>query len=118
MPRSEVNIIIGGQQGAGLETSMAVLSYTLARSGYGFIADREYFSNIKGRHSYTYLRISSKSIPRSLTYPVDLLAAIDAETIFTHFDDLKNNGVLIYDKASNTKKLDAIPSIEEPLRED
>jgi len=31
---------------------------------------------------------------------------------------LKNNGVLIYDKASNTKKLDAIPSIEEPLRED
>ncbi len=116
MPRSEVSAILGGPQGAGLETSMAVLGYALARSGHGFIADREYFSNIKGRHSYIHLRISSKSVPRSLTYPVDLIAAMDPETVFTHFDDLRDGGVLIYDKATNNKRLDSILSVEEPLK--
>jgi len=117
MPCSEVSAILGGPQGAGLETSMAVLGYALARSGHGFIADREYFSNIKGRHSYIHLRISSKSVPRSLTYPVDLIAAMDPETVFTHFDDLRDGGVLIYDKATNDKRLDSILSVEEPLKE-
>jgi 2-oxoglutarate ferredoxin oxidoreductase subunit alpha len=117
MPCSEISAILGGPQGAGLETSMAVLGYALARSGHGFIADREYFSNIKGRHSYIHLRISSKSVPRSLTYPVDLIAAMDPETVFTHFDDLRDGGVLIYDKATNDKRLDSILSIEEPLKE-
>ena len=117
MPCSEISAILGGPQGAGLETSMAVLGYALARSGHGFIADREYFSNIKGRHSYIHLRISSKSVPRSLTYPVDLIAAMDPETVFTHFDDLRDGGVLIYDKATNDKRLDSILSVEEPLKE-
>jgi 2-oxoglutarate ferredoxin oxidoreductase subunit alpha len=117
MPCSEISAILGGPQGAGLETSMAVLGYALARSGHGFIADREYFSNIKGRHSYIHLRISSKSVPRSLTYPVDLIAAMDPETVFTHFDDLRDGGVLVYDKATNDKRLDSILSVEEPLKE-
>jgi 2-oxoglutarate ferredoxin oxidoreductase subunit alpha len=117
MPCREISAILGGPQGAGLETSMAVLGYALARSGHGFIADREYFSNIKGRHSYIHLRISSKSVPRSLTYPVDLIAAMDPETVFTHFDDLRDGGVLIYDKATNDKRLDSILSVEEPLKE-
>jgi len=38
---SELYIVMGGPQGAGLETSMAVIAYALARLGYGVIADRE-----------------------------------------------------------------------------
>lgn len=117
MPNSEVNVILGGPQGAGLETSMSVLGYALAWSNYGFIADREYFSNIKGRHSYIHLRISSRGIPRSLTYPVDLVAAMDSETVFTHFDDLRDGGILVYDKTTNDKRIESLPSIEEQLRE-
>ena len=117
MPIDEVNIILGGPQGAGLETSMSVLGYALARSGYGFIADREYYSNIKGRHSYIHLRVSSRNIPRSLKYPVDIIAAMDPETIFTHFDDLRDGGVLVYDKTANDKKLESLLSVEEELKE-
>ncbi len=117
MPKSEVNLILGGPQGAGLETSMSVLGYALAWSNYGFIADREYFSNIKGRHSYIHIRVSSRNIPRSLTYPVDLIVAMDSETVFTHFDDLRNGGILIYDKTTNGKDIESLLSIEEPLKE-
>jgi 2-oxoglutarate ferredoxin oxidoreductase subunit alpha len=113
----EIRIILGGSQGAGLETSMAVLGRALARKGYGVIADREYFSNITGRHSYIHMLISSTRLPRSLRYPVEILASIDAETIFTHFDNVVEKGVVIYDKNQLNKNIDNIPSIEDYTRE-
>jgi 2-oxoglutarate ferredoxin oxidoreductase subunit alpha len=113
----EIGIILGGPQGAGLETSMAVLGRALARKGYGVIADREYFSNITGRHSYIHMLISSTRLPRSLRYPVEILASIDAETIFTHFDDVVEKGVVIYDKNQLDKNIDNILSIEDYTRE-
>jgi 2-oxoglutarate ferredoxin oxidoreductase subunit alpha len=85
VPLTELNAILGGPQGSGIETSMMIIGRALARRGYGFLANREYFSNIVGRHSYIHLRVKSDEYPRSLTYPVDLLVAMDAETIFYAF---------------------------------
>lgn len=81
--------IIGGPQGGGLETTSEILSWAFAWSGYGIISDREYFSNIKGRHSYVHATVSATELPKHLTYPVDIVAAMDAETVFTHFNDLR-----------------------------
>ena len=110
---NEVGLIIGGPQGSGLETSMNVLGRGLASKGYGLIADREYFSNITGRHSYIHMLISSIDLPRSLRYPVEMLASTDAETIFTHFNDVAERGVVIYDKSQAGKSIDAVPSMED-----
>ena len=110
---SEVGIILGGPQGAGLETSMSVLGRALARKGYGIIAEREYFSNITGRHSYIHMLVSSIMLPRSLKYPVEILASMDAETIFTHFIDVAERGIIIYDKIQVGKDIDEIPSMED-----
>lgn len=108
----EIEILIGGPQGSGIETSMMVLSRAFARRGYGVIADREYFSNITGRHSYIHMLVSANKIPSSLRYPVKILVGADAETVFTHFDDLAEKGVIIYDKKQLNKGLDEVPSIE------
>jgi 2-oxoglutarate ferredoxin oxidoreductase subunit alpha len=116
MPRDKVSLILGGPQGAGVETSGAILTRALARRGYGVIADREYFSNITGRHSYIHMSISSKSLPRSLRYPVEILAAMDAETIFTHIDDVGENGFVVYDTGVEAKRLDEIPSMEDATK--
>ena len=113
----EIGIILGGPQGAGLETSMAILGRALTRKGYGVIADREYFSNITGRHSYIHMLISSTKLPRSLGYPVEILASIDAETVFTHFKDVAEKGVVIYDKNQLDKNIDNVPSMEDYTRE-
>lgn len=117
MSRKELNIILGGPQGAGLETSVQILTSTFACSGYGVIADREYFSNIRGKHSYIHMKISSIELPQALTYPVQILGAMDAETIFTHFKDLEEGGYLIYDKSTDNKTLNQIPSMESQLKE-
>ncbi|MEM2627681.1 MAG: 2-oxoacid:ferredoxin oxidoreductase subunit alpha [Ignisphaera sp.] len=114
--REEVGIILGGPQGAGLETSMMVLTRALVRCGFGVIADREYFSNITGRHSYIHMLISSKTFPRSLKYPVDVVASMDAETIFMHIDDVAGGGYIVYDVNVASKKLEEIPSIEDTTK--
>ncbi len=109
-------MILGGAQGSGLETTIQILSAAFASSGQGFLADREYFSNIKGRHSYAHAEVSSKDIPRSVESEIDLLGCMDAETLFTHFDDIKEGGHLIYDASTGDKTQDSIKSLEDRLR--
>ncbi|MEM0061204.1 MAG: 2-oxoacid:acceptor oxidoreductase family protein, partial [Fervidicoccaceae archaeon] len=76
----EINIIIGGPQGSGIETSMSILSRAFTRKGYGIIASREYFSNIVGRHSYIVMRASSEKLPQSIDLPVQIIAALYRDT--------------------------------------
>ncbi len=110
-------MLLGGPQGSGIETSMWILGRILVSKGFGVIADREYFSNITGRHSYIQMLISSVKPPRSLKYPVEILASIDAETVFTHFTELSEGGILIYDVNISSKRIEEIPSMEDATRE-
>jgi len=117
VPLRELNAILGGPQGSGIETSMMIIGKAAVRRGYGFLASREYFSNIVGRHSYIHLRVKSDEDPRSLTYPVDLLIAMDAETIFIHFEDVSDRGFVVFDGATLGKTLEDVPSIEDVTKE-
>lgn len=114
---NELRYILGGPQGGGLETLSELLSWAYAHAGYGVISDREYFSNIKGRHSYVHATVSATELPRHLTYPVDVVAAMDAETVFTHFDDLRDSGYIIYNSDDDNVSFTSIPSMERDLRE-
>ena len=106
----DINIIIGGPQGSGLETVMRLIARLSARLGYHFMADREYYSNIRGRHSYIHMRISVKPV-KALSYPVDVLAFMDAESLFHHFRDIRKEGYLIFNTRLNKVELNAIKSI-------
>ncbi len=112
----KLTMILGGAQGSGLETSIQILSAGFASSGLGFLADREYHSNIKGKHSYVHAEVSSRKIPRSLQSEIDLLGCMDAETLFTHFDDIREGGYLIYDASVGDKTQGEIKSIDDRLR--
>ncbi len=114
--RSELVFMLGGPQGAGLETSAQILATSLARLGYGVVSDREYYSNIRGKHSYVHFRASSRGTPLALTYPVELLGAMDAETVFTHYKDLAEGGYLVYDKSQEGRSFDRIPSMGRELK--
>ena len=114
---NELRYIIGGPQGGGLETTSEILSWAFAKSGYGIISDREYFSNIKGRHSYVHATVSATELPKHLNYPVDIVAAMDAETVFTHFNDLRDGGYLIYNSDDDSVNYASIPSMERELKE-
>ncbi|RLG84328.1 MAG: 2-oxoacid:acceptor oxidoreductase subunit alpha, partial [Thermoprotei archaeon] len=105
-----IHLVVGGPQGGGLDTVMRVIARLAARLGYSLIADREYYSNIKGRHSYIHIKISTETA-RSLTYPVDLFVSMDAESIFHHFLDVREGGYLVYNTFIGGKSLGSIKSM-------
>ncbi|MCX8181020.1 MAG: 2-oxoacid:acceptor oxidoreductase subunit alpha [Thermofilaceae archaeon] len=113
----EASCLLGGFQGSGVETSMMVLVKALAHAGYSVLAQREYYSNITGRHSYILMRICSSREARSLSYPVHLIAALDSETVFTHAFELTEGGLLVLDRDLFPRKLREVASMEEQLRE-
>jgi len=87
---------IGGPQGSGVETAANIFSHVCARAGYQVFGKREFYSNIKGEHSYFTVRVSDKKI-RSNVNDVTIMVAFDAETIFRHADELVSGGAIIYD---------------------
>ncbi|MEM1859756.1 MAG: 2-oxoacid:ferredoxin oxidoreductase subunit alpha [Metallosphaera sp.] len=105
---------IGGAQGAGVDTSANIFGAAVASAGYFIYGNREYYSNIKGRHSYFNLTISDKRA-RSISSVVDILATFDAETVFQHFTEVK--GVIIYNKGVKDTKLDRVQSMEPEIQE-
>jgi 2-oxoglutarate ferredoxin oxidoreductase subunit alpha len=112
----DLNIIVGGPQGSGIETAGMLAIRSLAMSGLEVFADREYHSNIKGKHSYSHIRASERVV-RSIKYPVDALGGLDVETIATHYNEVKKMGVIVYEEALAAKSLTKIPSMEAGRRE-
>ncbi|MGP6238842.1 2-oxoacid:ferredoxin oxidoreductase subunit alpha [Cuniculiplasma sp. SKW4] len=104
MKKIDINITVGGPQGGGIDTSSNMISRAFAQSGYYVFGVREYHSNIKGRHSYTHVRIKSER-PRSLKYPVDFLVALDPDSIFEHLEDIGPGTKIIYDSSIEKAEL-------------
>lgn len=105
------NIMIGGPQGGGVETAGILAVRAVAIDGYEVFADREYHSNIKGKHSYSHIRFAEKRIG-SIKYPLDALGALDVESLATHFHEVKIGGSIVHDSAISKKSLLKIPSME------
>ncbi len=101
--------LIGGAQGTGVDTAANIFGAAVARAGYYIFGSREYFSNIKGRHSYFSVVISDRP-QRSVDTKVNILATFDAETVFQHFDDVTE--YLIYDKGQEQTSIEKVRSME------
>lgn len=110
-----INWVIGGPQGTGVDTAANLFGDSIARAGYYIFGNREFYSNIKGRHSYFTIMIGDQP-PRSVSDDIDILTTFEPETIVQHFRQLK--GVLLYDKNVEGTKLDNILFMEHEIRED
>ncbi len=71
---------VGGQQGEGIDSTGEIFSTALNRLGYYLYGYRHFSSRIKGGHSNTKIRISTRPI-RAVSDDLDILVAFDQETI-------------------------------------
>ena len=54
----DVSWMTGGKQGTGIDSAASLFSKVLVKNGYNVYGYREYFSNIKGMHSFFTVRVS------------------------------------------------------------
>ncbi len=103
--------MIGGPQGSGVDSAANIFAKTCAKEGFHIFGKREFYSNIKGEHSYFTIRISEKPVNSHLE-DVNMLVSFDAETVFRHADKVSPNGVIIYDSSLAETDLDEVPTID------
>ncbi|MCL5930467.1 MAG: 2-oxoacid:acceptor oxidoreductase family protein, partial [Candidatus Thermoplasmatota archaeon] len=62
MPLVDIDLIIGGPQGGGIDSAAQIVIRAFSIAGYEAYGIREYYSNIKGRHSYFHVRIKETPV--------------------------------------------------------
>ena len=112
---NDLSWMIGGPQGSGVDSSANTFARTCAHAGLNVFGKREYYSNIKGEHSYFTVRASSGTV-RSHIDETHVLATFDAETAFRHVREVVDDGAIIYDPALGKTKVSDIPTIEHRLQ--
>lgn len=116
MSSTDFTWLIGGPQGSGVESGANIFSRVCAEMGYQVFGKREFYSNIKGEHSYFAVRISDQKIHSNVN-DVTLMASFDAETIFRHYDEVISGGGIIYDSALEDVTTDKVHTLDTPFRD-
>lgn len=112
---SDISWLIGGPQGSGVESAANIFSRACAAMGYQIFGKREFYSNIKGEHSYFTVRVSDKIIHSNVN-DVTIMVAFDAETVFRHYSEVIRDGAIIYDSDISETKIDEVHTIDEPYK--
>ena len=112
---NEITWLIGGAQGSGVDSAANIFSKTCAEDGFYIFGKREYYSNIKGEHSYFTVRVSNKPI-RSHKESIDILVSFDAETLFRHAKDVSTDGIIIFNSELIETSITEIPTLDSDVQ--
>jgi 2-oxoglutarate ferredoxin oxidoreductase subunit alpha len=99
------SIKIGGEAGQGIQTIGDTLARVFSRSGYHVFTHQDYESRIRGGHNFFQIRFSVKPITAAKE-KIDILVALDKESIQQHANEISEIGQIIYDSSSVRQKYD------------
>jgi 2-oxoglutarate ferredoxin oxidoreductase subunit alpha len=109
----ELTIVIGGEQGEGIESVGEILTKVLSQMGFNLYGFRNFSSRIKGGHSDFNLRINSEKEIHVNAEIVNILIAFDDATIPLYKDQMAENSIILYD--SKSVKASDIPRLSEKV---
>ena len=89
-----VNILIGGETGQGLQTIGYIFVKSLVRSGLSVHVTQTYESRVRGGHNIFAIRVGMEKVSASQEV-IDLLIALNEETIELHKEELSPAGFII-----------------------
>src|SRR5574340_1195069 len=116
MSSIDLTWVIGGPQGGGVETAANIFAGACAGCGLKVFGKREYYSNIKGEHSYFGVRVSDKQMHSNVS-GITMLVAFDAETVFRHAEDVFADGAIVYESDLSSIKADEVATLDQSFKE-
>jgi 2-oxoglutarate ferredoxin oxidoreductase subunit alpha len=108
----DFNFMIGGEAGQGLQSVGFLLAKVFARGGYHVFADQDYESRVRGGHNFFRVRVGDGRIG-AIIEPVNMLIALNRDSIELHQDELAPGGSIIFDgeKIKDTGDSDGLFSV-------
>jgi 2-oxoglutarate ferredoxin oxidoreductase subunit alpha len=92
----DFNFMIGGEAGQGVQSVGFLLAKVFARGGYHIFADQDYESRVRGGHNFFRIRVSDGKVD-AIAEDVDILIALNMDTIELHQQDMVTKGIIIFD---------------------
>ncbi len=110
----DYTIKIGGEAGQGVDTVGAILSKVFTRTGFFVFSHQDYESRIRGGHNFIQIRLSDRPVMASRDR-VDVLVALDRQSIAAHEKELSPDGMIVYDSATLKEKVDRPAFLDVPF---
>jgi len=110
MSESAIQIRIGGEAGQGLETVGQLLARGLVRCGYEILVSQNYMSRIRGGHNFFSVVVDKEPV-HSPASGVDLLLAMNGETVTRHREDLREGGRILADASQVEKDAEDVVAV-------
>jgi 2-oxoglutarate ferredoxin oxidoreductase subunit alpha len=98
MESPNLNVLIGGEAGQGLQTMGEAFTRALARRGYRVHVTQTYESRVRGGHNVFAIRFGPGEV-LAPTEKVDLLVALNSETLFLHQEEMAPGAQALADEA-------------------
>ena len=95
-----------------MDSAANIFSRACAQGGLHLFGKREYYSNIKGEHSYFTVRVAENPINSHLD-EINILVTFDAETVFRHAHKVAKGGAIIYDSSLSNISINEVPTIDD-----
>src|SRR4030042_1925237 len=111
---SEFNVMVGGEAGQGVQSVGAILAASLGQGGFCVFADQDYESRVRGGHNFFRVRAKADNV-QAISPEIDLLLALNKETIDLHGKELKKDGIAVYDAAETKFTSDKPNFLDVPL---
>ncbi|MFQ6065447.1 MAG: 2-oxoacid:acceptor oxidoreductase subunit alpha [Candidatus Bathyarchaeia archaeon] len=96
MTVNKVSVMIGGEAGAGITRSGFLFAKVCLRGGLHVFGTNDYQSLIRGGHNFYIARADAEEV-YSQADTIDLLLALNKETILLHKHELALGGGIVYD---------------------
>jgi 2-oxoglutarate ferredoxin oxidoreductase subunit alpha len=111
----DYSVLVGGAAGQGMDTFASLFEKILKRCGFHVYAYGDYMSRIRGGHNFFYIRFSDKKL-YSFSPRVDLIFALNDETVKVHSSRLQEDGFIltqemvsdVLKKLNNTKIVNTV----------
>ena len=97
--QQNINIMVGGEAGQGVQSVGFILCKALARGGFHVFADQDYESRVRGGHNFFRIRAQDTEVG-AISETLDMLLALDKESIDLHQKELSKEGLIIFDDAT------------------
>jgi 2-oxoglutarate/2-oxoacid ferredoxin oxidoreductase subunit alpha len=112
----DYSIKIGGEAGQGIQTIGDALGRVFVRAGHYVFTHQDYESRIRGGHNFYQIRLSNLpcAAPRDR---IDILVALDRESLVEHQRELADHGRILYDSAALREKYEGPSFLDVPFEQ-
>ena len=110
----DYTIKIGGEAGQGIQTIGDTLARVFSRAGFHVFTHQDYESRIRGGHNFFQIRFSDGPVMASRDR-IDIIVALDKESISLHEKELSKDGLIVYDSSSLKKKYETPNFLDIPF---